>query len=52
MSMLNMHIYISTVGKFVTAGVWHQAEQIIRVNLALGHAWMGKCICMYICLLV
>ena len=42
----------SAVGKFMTARVWHKAEQIIRVNLAFGHAWMSDYICMYICLLV
>ena len=42
----------SAVGKFATALLWHKAEQIIRVNLAFGHAWMSEYICMYICLLV
>ena len=42
----------SAVGKFTIARVWHKAEQIIRVNLAFGHAWMSDYIRMYICLLV
>ena len=42
----------SAVGKFMTAEVWHKAEQIISVNLAFRHAWMSDYICMYICLLV
>ena len=35
------------MGKFTTVRVWHKAEQIIRVNLAFGHAWMSDYICMY-----
>ena len=40
------------VGKFTTAWVWHKAQQMIRVSLAFGHAWMSDYICMYIRLLV
>ena len=35
-----------------SADTWHKVEQIIRVNLAFGRAWMSDYICMYICLLV
>ena len=33
-----------------SADTWHKVEQIIRVNLAFGRAWMSDYICMYICL--